>query len=87
MELGNGPFTEMGYILDMSFCSPTLRSRGGEGDGGGGGMPSIFLYMAREWQTEHENLKKLMVVVILFHRCSENLRKEGLVLPLVEVNL
>lgn len=50
-------------------------------------MPSIFLYMAREWQTEHENLKKLVVVVILFHRCSENLRKEGLVLPLVEVNL
>lgn len=79
MELGNGPFTEMGYILDMSFCSPTLRSRGG--------MPSIFLYMAREWQTEHENLKKLVVVVILFHRCCENLRKEGLVLPLVEVNL
>lgn len=83
MELGNGPFTEMGYILDISFCSPTLRSRGGEG-GGGGGMP---LYMAREWQTEHENLKKLKLVVILFHRCSENLRKEGLVLPLVEVNL
>ena len=51
---------------------------------GGGGMP---LYMAREWQTEHENLKKLKLVVILFHRCSENLRKEGLVLPLVEVNL
>ena len=45
------------------------------------------LYMAREWQTEHENLKKLKLVVILFHRCSENLRKEGLVLPLVEVNL
>ena len=84
MELGNGPFTEMGYILHMSFCSPTLRSRGGEG---GGGMPSIFLYMAREWQTEHENLKKLKLVVILFHRCSENLRKEGLVLPLVKVNL
>ena len=62
-----------------------VGGRGGEG--GGGGMPSIFLYMAREWQTEHENLKKLMVVVILFHRCSENLRKEGLVLPLVEVNL
>ena len=57
------------------------------GGGARGGMPSIFLYMAREWQTEHENLKKLMVVVILFHRCSENLRKEGLVLPLVEVNL
>ena len=54
---------------------------------GARGMPSIFLYMAREWQTEHENLKKLKVVVILFHRCSENLRKEGLVLPLVEVNL
>lgn len=81
MELGNGPFTEVGYILDMSFCSPTLRSRGG------GGMPSIFLYMAREWQTEHENVKKLKLVVILFHRCSETLRKAGLVLPLVEVNL
>ena len=33
----------MGYILDMSFCSPTLRSRVGEG-GGGGGVCLQFFY-------------------------------------------
>ena len=71
----------------ISWICPSVLPPCVVGGGGWGGMPSIFLYMAREWQTEHENLKKLMVVVILFHRCSENLRKEGLVLSLVEVNL
>ena len=42
LELGNGPFTEMGYILDMSFCSPTLLSRGGRG--GWGGVCLQFFY-------------------------------------------
>ena len=76
------------YVLDMSFCSPTLRSRRSEGEHAFNFLIHGYRVANRTWKLEEVlTYDILMLVVLLFHRYSENLKKEGLVLYLVKVTL